>query len=88
MSVIVLQEMGKQVSADFGPGGAEPYIKSVHAAPADPAVPGDPAEETFCGKPTSGMERLPYKPHSPGDHWYPHIMSRWVCPECEQALSE
>jgi hypothetical protein len=87
MSIIVLQEMGKQLSTDFGEGGVEPYIKAVHAAPADAALPEDPAEQTFCGKPTSDMERLAYKPRNPDDHWYPSILRTWACPDCDQALN-
>lgn len=61
MAIIVLQEMDKQMPPDFGPGAAASFIAAVHAAPADPDVPGDPDDRTFCGRPTLGMEPVPYR---------------------------
>jgi hypothetical protein len=71
MEIIVVEEPSKQLSEDFGPGDAVAYIEAVHAAPADPTVPGDPAEHTFCGKSTRGMEKLSYRPSGPGAPWCP-----------------
>ncbi|MFD8621709.1 hypothetical protein [Streptomyces sp. NPDC059513] len=86
MRIIVVEEPGKQMSEDFGPGDAVAYIEAVHAAPADPAVPGDPADTTFCGEPTQGMDKLSYQPNGPGAPWYPPNKREWMCPDCDEAL--
>lgn len=65
MAIIVLRELRKELSEDFGPGDPLPYIEVVHAAPADPDVSGDPGDRTFCGKPTLDMERVDYRPAGP-----------------------
>lgn len=86
MEIIVVQELSKELSEDFGPGNALAYIRAVHAAQADPAVPGDPADTTFCGRPTSGMEKLSYSPSGPGASWCPPNKKQWKCTECDTAL--
>ncbi|MDH6552058.1 hypothetical protein [Streptomyces sp. SAI-041] len=59
MAIVVLRELRKEPSEDFGPVEPVAYIEAVHAAPGDPDVSGDPDDRTFCGKPTLDMERLP-----------------------------
>ncbi|MEU5366559.1 hypothetical protein ABZ354_24320 [Streptomyces sp. NPDC005925] len=86
MAIIVLRERRKELSKDFGPGDALSHIEAVHAAPADPDVPGDPGDRTFCGKPTLDMERVDYQPAGPGAPWLPPDMSRWACRDCAAAL--
>jgi len=86
MTVIVLEEPRKEMSEDFGPGDVVSYIGKVHAAPADPFIPGDPADRTFCGKDTFGMDKLAYRPSAPGASWYPPNKRRWVCRDCDTAL--
>ncbi|MGI5478678.1 hypothetical protein [Streptomyces lavendofoliae] len=85
MAIIVLTQLQKKMSGDFGPGDAVPYPKAVHTAPADSDVPGDPADLTFWGKSTVGME-----PHSsspkPGGTWYPGPLSRFKCDACDAVL--
>lgn len=70
MAIIVLQELDA----------------AVHAAPADPDVPGDPDDRTFCGRPTLGMEPVPYEPAGPGAPWLPPNLRRRECPDCAAAL--
>ncbi|MFC8408593.1 hypothetical protein ACFUG9_34270 [Streptomyces griseoincarnatus] len=86
MAIIVLQELDKQMPPDFGPGAAASFIAAVHAAPADPDVPGDPDDRTLCGRPTLGMEPVPYEPAGPGAPWLPPKLRRWECPDCAAAL--
>src|SRR5690606_10416078 len=86
MAIVVLQELDKQSPPDFSPGAAASFIAAVHAAPADPDVPGDPDDRTFCGRPTRGMEPLSYKPAGPGAPWLPKNMRGWECPDCAAAL--
>lgn len=86
MAIMVLRELGKKLSEDFGEGGPVPYIKAVHAAPADPDVSGDLEDRTFCGKPTLDMERVNYQPSGPDAPWLPPNMSKWECRTCAAAL--
>ncbi|MFE7861301.1 hypothetical protein [Streptomyces sp. NPDC057403] len=86
MPIIVLVEPRKEMSTDFGAGKAVSFPKAVHAAPADSDVAGDPAELTFCGKPTAGMEPLPHMPKGPGGSWYPGGLSQYRCRDCDRAL--
>jgi hypothetical protein len=86
MEIIVLTEDRKEMGDDFGPGDAVAYPKGVHAAPADPDVPGDPAERTFCGKSTAGMERTHHSPSRPGQSWCPAGLARFRCDACDTAL--
>lgn len=86
MRIIVLTELRKALGDDFGPGEAVTRAEAVHAAPADPDVPGDPGAKTFCGMSTEGMERHPYSPSRPGQSWYPAGVSRFRCPTCDRAL--
>lgn len=86
MGIIVVEETRKEMGEDFGPGDAVAYNGAVHAAPADPSVPGDPADTTLCSKPTRGMEKLPYTPAGPGAPWYPRNKRQWVCRDCDEAL--
>ncbi|MEU6688114.1 hypothetical protein [Streptomyces sp. NPDC046832] len=80
MEIIVVQETRRQMSEDFGPGDAIPYIEAVHAAPADPA------DTTLCRKPTRGMDKLSYAPAGPGSPWYPPNKRQWMCRDCDEAL--
>ncbi|MEV7776546.1 hypothetical protein [Kitasatospora sp. NPDC086791] len=86
MAIIVLEEPRRVMSEDFGPGRPEPRMGVIHAAPADPSIPGDPTDQTFCGKDTGGMEKMPYSASRPGASWYPQNLSQWVCPRCAAAL--
>jgi hypothetical protein len=86
MAIVVLRELRKELSKDFGPGDPLSYIEAVHAAPADPDVPGDADDRTFCGKPTLDMERVNYQPAGPGAPWLPPNMSDWECRDCAAAL--
>lgn len=86
MAIIVLRELRRERSEDFGPGDPLSYIEAVHAAPADPDVSGDPGDRTFCGKPTLDMERVDYRPAGPGASWLPLNMRRWECAACAGAL--
>lgn len=73
MAIIVLRELRKETSKDFGPGNPIDHPKAVHAAPADPD------DQTFCGKPTADMERVNYEPSGPGAPWLPPNMREWKC---------
>jgi len=86
MVIVVLRELRKELSKDFGPGDLVGYIKAVHAAPTDPDVSGDPGDRTFCGKPTLNMERVNYHPAGPGAPWLPLNMQNWECRDCAAAL--
>ncbi|WP_228984245.1 hypothetical protein [Streptomyces sp. DH12] len=86
MAIVVLRELRKELSRDMGPGDPLGFIEAVHAAPADPDVPGDPGDRTFCGLPTLGMERVEYTPRAPGAPWLPHNMRPWECRNCADAL--
>jgi hypothetical protein len=86
VEVIVVQELERELSEDFGPGDALAYIRAIHAAPADPAVPGDPANTTLCGRPTFGMEKLSYSPSGPGAPWCPPNKTQWKCTACDTEL--
>lgn len=86
MEIIVLTEVHKEMGADFGPGDAVTHPTAVHAAPADPDIPGDPGERTFCGKPTTQMEPHSYSPPGPGAPWYPSNLSGFRCATCNAAL--
>ncbi|WP_406390181.1 hypothetical protein OG806_49600 [Streptomyces sp. NBC_00882] len=86
MGIIVVEETRKQLGEDFGPGDAVTYTEKVHAAPADPAVPGDSGDTTLCGKPTQGMDPLSYTPSGPGAPWFPPNKRKWMCGDCNEAL--
>ncbi|CAD11999.1 hypothetical protein (plasmid) [Streptomyces coelicolor A3(2)] len=86
MTIVVLRELRKELSEDFGPGDAVDRIEAVHAAPADSDVSGDPDDRTFCGKPTLDMERVNYQPVGPGAPWLPPNMHAWECRDCAAAL--
>jgi hypothetical protein len=86
MGIIGVEEPSKQLSEDFGPGDAVAYIEAVHAAPTDPAVPGDPTDTTLCGKSTRGMDKLPYRPSGSGAPWCPPNKHKWMCRDCDEAL--
>ncbi len=86
MAIIVLRELRKEMSQDFGPGHADSFIEAVHAAPADPDVPETPDDRTFCGRPTLDMERVNYQPAGPGAPWLPPNMTKWKCSDCAAAL--
>lgn len=66
MAIVVLRELRKELSEDFGPGDQVSRIEAIHAAPANPETPGDVDDRTFCGKPTEHMERVNYQPQGPG----------------------
>lgn len=85
MEIVVLQEIGKEAPAEFGPGDGQPYIKAVHVAPTEPAGSGIPADETLCGMPTGDMERLSHVPSDPGA-WWPPDKEQWKCEGCDSAL--
>ncbi|OQR64378.1 hypothetical protein B6E66_08635, partial [Streptomyces maremycinicus] len=61
MAIVVLRELRKELSTDFGAGDAESRIAAVHAATAEPDALGDVGDRTFCGKPTLDMERVDYQ---------------------------
>ncbi|MFF0164038.1 hypothetical protein ACFYRY_42105 [Streptomyces sp. NPDC005263] len=86
MAIVVLRELRKELSKDFGPGDPLSFIEAVHAAPADPDVSGDADDRTFCGKPTLDMERVNYQPAGPGAPWLPPNMQEWECRDCTDAL--
>lgn len=86
MAIMVLRELRKEMSKDFGPGDPVAYIEAVHAAPVDPDVSGDPGDRTLCGKPTADMERVNYQPSGPGAPWLPPNMRRWECRACSAAI--
>ncbi|MFJ1975246.1 hypothetical protein ACIO93_42230 [Streptomyces sp. NPDC087903] len=86
MGIIVVEETRRQMSEDFGPGDPVAYIEAVHAAPADPSVPGDPTDTTLCGKPTRDIDKLSYTPASPGAPWCPPNKRQWMCRACDDAL--
>ncbi|MEW2267486.1 hypothetical protein ACGF5T_34585 [Streptomyces sp. NPDC047853] len=86
MVIVVLRELRKKLSEDFGPGDPVSEIEAVHAAPTDPATPGGVDERTFCGKPTLDIERANYQPSEPGASWSPPNMKRWECSDCADAL--
>ncbi|MFG2457030.1 hypothetical protein ACGFWE_08170 [Streptomyces sp. NPDC048523] len=86
MGIIIVEETRKQMSVDFGPGRADTFTEAVHAAPADPSVPGDPGDTTLCGKPTRDMEKLSYTPSGPGAPWFPRNKRQWMCRACDEAL--
>jgi hypothetical protein len=86
MAIVVLRELRKELSEDFGPGDPVSYIEAVHAAPADPDVSGDADDRTFCGKPILDMERVNYQPAGPGAPWLPPNMRKWECGTCANAL--
>ncbi|MED7947653.1 MULTISPECIES: hypothetical protein [unclassified Streptomyces] len=89
MRLIVLLEPELQRVAPFG-GAADEYVegvRAVHAAGADPSVPGAPGGSTLCGADTRRMQAVDYRPAEPGSSWYP---PKWhgsgkVCPHCDRA---
>ncbi|MFI8537503.1 hypothetical protein ACIGMX_45585 [Streptomyces aquilus] len=83
MAIVVLRELRKKLSEDFGPGDPVGYIKAVHTAP---LVSGAPGDRTLCGKPTPDMERVNHQPTGPDGPCLPLNMQRWECRECAAAL--
>jgi hypothetical protein len=63
-------------------------LRAVHAALTDPDAPGDPAEQTLCGKATAAMEKHSYQPQGPGASWYPPNLTPWECKACSQVLRQ
>ncbi|GAA0680208.1 hypothetical protein GCM10010193_37340 [Kitasatospora atroaurantiaca] len=61
-------------------------VRAVHAAPADPSVPGNPDDLTFCGMDTGRMRRDPYQAPQPGATWYPPKWRGKVCSACDRVL--
>ncbi|WP_413755037.1 hypothetical protein [Streptomyces sp. MMBL 11-3] len=86
MAIIVLRELRKEMSVDFGPGAADLFIEAVHAASVDPDIPGGADDRTFCGKPTLDMERVNYQPAGSDAPWLPQNMQDWECRDCSAAL--
>ncbi|MDW8804384.1 hypothetical protein P1P68_06145 [Streptomyces scabiei] len=86
MAIVVVREMTRVMSTDFGQGAHVPEIVAVHATPADPDIPADPSERTLCGKPTADMELVNYQPNAPGASWLPPNMKDWKCGPCDQAV--
>jgi hypothetical protein len=86
MAIVVLRELRKELSEDFGQGDPLARIEAVHAAPADPSIVEDADDRTFCGKPTLDMERVNYQPAGPGEPWLPPNMRAWECRDCASAL--
>ncbi|WP_435647974.1 hypothetical protein [Kitasatospora purpeofusca] len=64
----------------------DPVLLVVHAAGADPDVPGDPGPVTACGLDTAGMAVDPWRPVAPGSRWYPPDLRRRVCPRCDRTV--
>jgi hypothetical protein len=86
MAIVMMIELRREMSRDFGPGDVVKPIAAVHAAPADPDTSGDPDDRTFCGRPTADMERRDYQPGGPGAPWLPPNLREWKCPDCDEAL--
>lgn len=90
MNLIVLVEPELQRVARLGSGGEEYVegVRAVHAAAADPSVPGHPGDHTLCGADTQLMQTVDYRPSAPESPWYPpkwHGSGR-VCPICDAAV--
>ncbi|MFI9332987.1 hypothetical protein ACIGZJ_36310 [Kitasatospora sp. NPDC052868] len=92
MSLIVLLEPRLQRVDHFGDSNVEQGyvegVRAIHAAEADPSVPGDQSDHTLCGERTGRMQRSDYHPSSPGATWYP---PRWhgsglVCSRCDEIV--
>ncbi|MDH6122024.1 hypothetical protein ABH930_006384 [Kitasatospora sp. GAS204A] len=71
MSIIVLLEPKPVKVQSFGGISYGEGIRAVRAAPTAPDIQGDPADLTFCGRPTGGMAKDDYRASQPGSTWYP-----------------
>lgn len=84
MSEIVVYEIDNPAAA---PGGAEPQVRTVHAAPAAPGTPGTTGPRTLCGKDTFAMVRARRQPaEHEGARWYPPEHASLVCPDCDAVI--
>ncbi|MGW6913134.1 hypothetical protein ACWGB8_04825 [Kitasatospora sp. NPDC054939] len=64
----------------------DPRLTTVHAAVADPDVPGAAGPVTACGLATRGMVTDPWRPVRPEDRWYPPELLERLCPLCDRAV--
>ncbi|MEV4943270.1 hypothetical protein [Streptomyces zaomyceticus] len=80
MEIMVVQELRKELSEDFGSGDPLARIEAVHA------VPLEPGDRTLCGTPADDMERLAYQPSGPDMPWLPPDKQDWECSTCADAL--
>lgn len=88
-AIIVMMDMEGPGTAEVLSGGvaligAPP--RQVHAAPADPDIPGDPGPRTFCGLDTGHLVQDDWHPQSPASPWFPPKWHNQVCKACHQAL--
>ncbi|MEY9874675.1 hypothetical protein ABH931_004175 [Streptacidiphilus sp. MAP12-33] len=85
--VLELEPATEVVDAEVGETDIGARVRAVHAADADPDVPGKPSARARCGMSTDELEPEPYTPVGPGAPWYPPEYRTRRCLDCEAALS-
>ncbi|MGK4578435.1 hypothetical protein [Kitasatospora sp. HPMI-4] len=89
MALIILLELVEPADARVlqatGESPDQLAVRRVHAAVADPDVPGDPGSDTLCGADTSAMITERWSAGRPGQRWPPRWRG-WICSDCDAVL--